>query len=322
MTQVATINKSSKAPLARFADKFNVDPNEMEHTLKTTVFRQNNNVVVSNEQMLALMVVASEYNLNPFLKEIYAFPSNAGIVPIVSIDGWLRLINSHKNFDGMDTVESENRIVIGNSKACPEWIEVRIYRKDRSHPTVIREYLDECYKPTAPWNSHTKRMLRHKAIVQAGRVAFSFSGIYDEDEGERIIDAEKEVNEPPKPAHTVKDAPKNQSRTSQLMDALDAEDVEEEGAPEAQAEPVEQPQPAPEAKAEQPAPEPAKTEKSVKNLTSADKNRLLDKIKNAANMQMLNDMVPELSSYAQDNPLLIPIRTAFKDKTKELQKEK
>ncbi len=36
-------------------------------------------------------------------------------------------------------------------------------------------------------------MLRHKAFIQGARVAFGFSGIYDEDEKDRIIAAEEAV---------------------------------------------------------------------------------------------------------------------------------
>jgi len=39
-------------------------------------------------------------------------------------------------------------------------------------------------------------MLRHKALIQAVRVAFGFSGIYDEDEAQRI--AKPEVNVTPR----------------------------------------------------------------------------------------------------------------------------
>jgi hypothetical protein len=65
-------------------------------------------------------------------------------------------------------------------------VECIVYRKDREHPVVIREYLDECYRKTGPWQSHTKRMLRHKALIQGYRTAFGFHGIYDEDEAQRM----------------------------------------------------------------------------------------------------------------------------------------
>ena len=65
-------------------------------TLKATAFKGE----VSDAQMTALMVVANQYGLNPWTKEIYAFPDkNNGIVPVVGVDGWSRIINSHDQFD-------------------------------------------------------------------------------------------------------------------------------------------------------------------------------------------------------------------------------
>jgi hypothetical protein len=81
---------------------------------------------------------------------------------------------------------------------CPTWMEVVIHRKDRGHPIVVREYLDEVYRPPferrdggsskGPWQTHTKRFLRHKTLIQGARLAYGFAGIYDEDEAERIVE--------------------------------------------------------------------------------------------------------------------------------------
>jgi hypothetical protein len=51
-----------------------------------------------------------------------------------------------------------------------------------------------------------KRMLRHKALIQAARIAFGFSGIYDEDEATRIKDANAFVVES-KPVFVPKQEP-------------------------------------------------------------------------------------------------------------------
>ena len=157
------------------AKQFNIqgDPAELVQTLKATAFKGN----ATDAQFNALLIVATQYSLNPFTSEIYAFPSNNGITPVVGVDGWARIINGNPAFDGMDFQQD------GESCTC------RIYRKDRSHPIVVTEYLDECRRNTQPWNSHPKRMLRHKAMIQAARLAFGFTGIYDEDEAERIKDA-------------------------------------------------------------------------------------------------------------------------------------
>jgi phage recombination protein Bet len=163
--------------VARMAERFGVDPEKMLTTLKATAFKGD----VSNEQMMALLVVAEQHGLNPWTKEIYAFPDrNHGIVPVVGVDGWARIINERKELDGIDFLEAEDG----------SWIECVIYRKDREHPTRLREWLAECKRDTGPWKSHPRRMLRHKSLIQCARIAFGFGGIYDQDEAERIIEVE------------------------------------------------------------------------------------------------------------------------------------
>lgn len=158
---------------------------ELIETLKQTAFKGD----ASDAQFTALMVVANQYGLNPWTREIYAFPDKQnGIVPVVGVDGWSRIINEHSQFDGMEFEMPED----GSECTCI------IYRKDRKHPIKVTEYLSECYrKPfqskngyevTGPWQSHPKRMLRHKAMIQCARLAFGYTGIFDEDEAQRIVE--------------------------------------------------------------------------------------------------------------------------------------
>lgn len=149
---------------------------ELIDTLKATAFKGQ----VSDSQMAALLVVANQYGLNPWVKEIYAFPDrNNGIVPVVGVDGWSRIINQHPQFDGMEFEQDDE------SCTCI------MYRKDRGRPVRVTEYMAECRREgVGPWKTHPKRMLRHKAMIQCARLAFSFVGIYDADEAERIVEAE------------------------------------------------------------------------------------------------------------------------------------
>ena len=143
-------------------------------TLKATAFKGQ----VSDAQMTALLVVANQYALNPWTKEIYAFPDkNNGIVPVVGVDGWSRIINSHPQFDGIEFEQ--------DAESCT----CIIYRKDRNRPTKVTECMEECKRGTGPWVSHPRRMLRHKAMIQCARLAFGYGGIYDQDEAERIVEA-------------------------------------------------------------------------------------------------------------------------------------
>lgn len=179
MSAVIEQQPQQQSLLAKFAARFGVEPNRMLATLKATAFKGD----VSNEQMMALIIVADQYGLNPWTKEIYAFPDKGGVVPVVGIDGWSRIINTHPEFDGMEFEAGPD-----DAAGLPAWIECTIYRKDRAHPIRAREYMTECKRSTGPWGSHPRRMLRHKSMIQCARLAFGFSGIYDQDEAERIVE--------------------------------------------------------------------------------------------------------------------------------------
>lgn len=160
---------------SKLATQFNIpESGDLVAVLKATAFKGQ----VSDAQMSALLIVANQYGLNPWTKEIYAFPDkNNGIVPVVGVDGWSRIINTHPQFDGMDFEQDDE------SCTCI------IHRKDRNHPIKTTEYMSECKRGTGPWQSHPKRMLRHKAMIQCARLAFGYVGIFDQDEAERIVEA-------------------------------------------------------------------------------------------------------------------------------------
>jgi len=185
----------------KFAKHHEIDPDKVLPILKATAFKQSNGRECTNEQLAALLVICNEYDLNPWTKEIYALDDKrGGIIPVVSVDGWGRIINDHPQFDGVEFEYGPEVPADPKTKRnviTYEWVDCLIYRKDRSRPIRVREYLDECYQPPrgekqtpGPWQSHPKRFLRHKALIQCARVAFSFSGVYDDDEATRIIDGE------------------------------------------------------------------------------------------------------------------------------------
>lgn len=168
--------------LAQVAQRLSVSEDELKNIVLKTVMPSNK--PVSPEQFVSFMAVANEYKLNPLVKEIYAFPTQGGgIQPIVSIDGWLRIINSNPEFNGMtfkDNLDADNKLV---SVTCS------IYKKGIEHPVQVTEYMAECRMNTQPWQKYPSRMLRHKAAIQCGRYAFGLSGIIDPDEAERYQDA-------------------------------------------------------------------------------------------------------------------------------------
>lgn len=190
MNQVATIERPIRSVLVDMSTRYGMEPAAFEATLRATVIQK-----ASKEELAAFLLVAKEYTLNPLTKEIYAFPARGGgIVPIVSIDGWVNLINSHPAADGFEF--DMNHDDKGELVSCT----CRMFRKDRSHAVTVTEYLSECIRSTEPWKMK-HRMLRHKALIQAARYAFGFSGIYDEDEGHKIAEMRDVTprDEPPAP---------------------------------------------------------------------------------------------------------------------------
>jgi len=181
LTISESLPENKTSALSVMASKFQVEPGKLLSTLKDTAFKG-----ATDSQMLALCVVANEYNLNPFTKEIYAFPDNkgGGIVPVIGADGWYSLANSHGNFDGCDF--SENLTQDGELIS----ITCRIYRKDRSHPVEVTEHLAECKRNTPPWNNQPRRMLRHRAFIQCARIAFGITA-KDPEDAERMGEYQK-----------------------------------------------------------------------------------------------------------------------------------
>lgn len=162
--------------LATMAARYGMMPQNFEATLRATVVPEK----CTREQFAAFLVVANQYGLNPLTKEIYAFPTKAGgIQPIVGVDGWVAMVNSHPQMDGIDF-----RDHLENGRLTA--VTAIIHRKDRAKPVSVTEYLAECYRDTEMWKRWPRRMLRHKALIQCARYAFGFSGIIDQDEYERM----------------------------------------------------------------------------------------------------------------------------------------
>lgn len=194
-----------KSPLIELANRYGFEPAGVYQVLVDTVFPHGkNDREPTREEVRAFAVVCNEYNLNPFLKQIFAFVNKTGgIVPMVGVDSWLAIINQRPELDGIEVpvelikwgprqvpittwVKGEKQ-THHEERTVPTEVTCRIYRKDRTYPTVITEYYDECFRPTETWVQMPARQMRHKAISQCARVAFSITGIHDEDEALDIV---------------------------------------------------------------------------------------------------------------------------------------
>ena len=144
-----------KSVLISMADRYGMEPSRFEQTLRATVVPRD----CSPEQFAAFLLIAKKYDLDPIAREIYAFPRpGGGIQPIVGVDGWSSLLNRQPQMDGMtftDYKANDGDIVA---------IECNIHRKDRTHPTTVIEYMNECRRDTQTWKQWPARMLRHRSL--------------------------------------------------------------------------------------------------------------------------------------------------------------
>lgn len=170
--------------IVSMATRYGMDPVQFAKTVRATAMPSKH----TEEQFAAFMLVANTYGLNPVLREVYAYPTrNGGIAPVVSIDGWVHLVNSHPDINGFSFSFHDDENGNPISVTCSMW------RKSREMPVVVTEYYNELYRNTEPWNAMPRRMMRHKAFKEAARYAFGLAGIHDEDEVRELGDAVAEI---------------------------------------------------------------------------------------------------------------------------------
>lgn len=195
--------------LAKLGEFINIPESDVERVLRNTCFKQMGSrntppAVISEDQFMAIASIAIKYRLNPLLGQIFAYPSKKGVIPFVGVDGWAQMVNDHPQYDGCEFIYSEP--FVKGAQEIYLWIECAVYRKDRKKPSTCRELYKENVVPMNPvWQSHPNRKLRHNAFIQACRLAFSFSGIYSEDEALAIAQVHEEQAEGQDPAQ--KDEP-------------------------------------------------------------------------------------------------------------------
>lgn len=165
--------KKPKSALRALAERLHVSEEGLQSTLLATSFKG-----ATKEEFMALVITANAYDLNPMLKEIYAFPKKGGgITPMVGLDGWIKLANQHPQFNGIefdDIVDDKGNVVA---------IEGVLYRKDRDRPTKMMVRLDEFKVDTNPnWRSRKRHMLWVRCYCHTVRVGLGITGLGIEDD--------------------------------------------------------------------------------------------------------------------------------------------
>lgn len=180
--------------MVRMAGKFGVTTMALHNMiLKTVMPTGSNRPPATQEEIGAFLLVADHYNLDPFRKQIFAFPAKGGgITALVGVDGWTAILNSQPTFQGMEFEylfgESENDSAPVEGGTVFIGMRGTFHRSDRMHPLVITEWLVECQTNSEPWRKSPRRQLRHKLISQGARILYNISGLGDLDDDNAIRD--------------------------------------------------------------------------------------------------------------------------------------
>ena len=132
---------------------------------------------VTEKEVFMFLQISKYLQLNPFLHEIYLVKYTGSPAQyIVSYQALLERAEANPNFDGYETFIEGNEI--------PEIKAIaKIYRKDRSHPTVVEVKYKEAVKitrdkrtgemrPMSMWKNMPTWMLRKVALARALKEAF------------------------------------------------------------------------------------------------------------------------------------------------------
>lgn len=126
-----------------------------------------------------------KHRLDPLSDEIMLFKNPEGqYQTLITIDGWMKLINQDPQFAGM-TFKESSELELG----IPLWMECSIYRHDRILPITVKEYSAEIKTEHLLWKTMPRRMLRHRSIQQCARLAFSIHIADQPSTGEKVSTA-------------------------------------------------------------------------------------------------------------------------------------
>jgi hypothetical protein len=160
------ISPAPMPALVALANHHEVDPLELERVIRGSCGLAD----ATREEFVAYTLLCRSYGLNPFLRELYALPKKGGkgLTLTISVDGALKIAHRHPQFAG---IQFRFEPAVGQVESCT----AIVYRHDWKVPGEVTEYFSECRRDTDNWRTQPRRMLRHRATIQAVRTLLGFS---------------------------------------------------------------------------------------------------------------------------------------------------
>lgn len=225
--------KSKKHLLQRISESYGIAPDKVVPLLQKSIFPK-----FDDAHVLTALIIADQAGLDPFANQINLFLGKGGrVIPYIPIDGAVARAHSCPEYRGCSfeiTEYGDDELIpyielMDPGTIPPKAVRCTIFVEGRA-PLTIEETYAECvwgyyddkkiFNLTEPWRRKPRRMTRHKAFIQAQRLALpGLRYIPDEDEARRMV----EMNETfsalmDKPIRYTQDPPS--SRADAVITAL------------------------------------------------------------------------------------------------------
>lgn len=154
--------------IERLAQQLTIDPGELLLWLGKYAS-------LETSTLISLVHLAITYQLDPLMGEVVLWSDvQKQAHPSITIDGWMKIINDHPAFAGIE-FEDGPALDNGGVSPMPQFMQCTIYRTDRQLPIRVKEYFEEVKSDSPLWKSMPRRMLRHRVLQQCARLAFGIS---------------------------------------------------------------------------------------------------------------------------------------------------
>lgn len=154
----------------------------------------------TEDEFRTFIYLCKTYNLDPLKKEIYFIKYGGKATIITSRDGYLKIANLDKNFNGLESdvvyqgdiltkrddgslliTYGQEHLMFEKSKMTGAFCNV--FRKDRTKAMTVFVSIKDYYKKDAPiWQQYTNAMILKVAEAMALKRAFAISGLVTQEE--------------------------------------------------------------------------------------------------------------------------------------------
>ena len=137
---IAATSARAQSTRTRAAAFLGCDPSKIADVLRGVWTTTKGNPPLTDQELIVGMALIARYDLDPFAREIYVTRGKKGLMVILGVDGWVRVLDRTDHYDGFT-----QDLVLDDDGNITE-VTTTIYSKKRSHPAVYRAFASEYAK--------------------------------------------------------------------------------------------------------------------------------------------------------------------------------